>query len=105
MFSPGNWKNGKVPDSVVTDQPFRGVDDIGARDYYGGYLICESATPGNQALIRCAPDMYELRLEIKQEYEAGVDDDSDDDADNPPLSSEHYRRMVALLVRASGIGN
>lgn len=53
------WRQGKYPDTVVTDEP----SDIGRghadTDYYGGYLVCESVEPKHRALIIAAPQLLE----------------------------------------------
>lgn len=62
--TPGPWKIGKTCGSVVSDAPivggFSGSDAI---EYYGGHLICESATNANACLIVAAPEMNTLLIE------------------------------------------
>ncbi len=67
MFTPGPWRIGKHG-SVVTDHRVGPATDDVTKDY-GGYVICETVTPSNAALIVAAPYMYELLRRIVQDPE------------------------------------
>lgn len=58
-FAQGEWKEGNIRGSIVTDAPFAGefsgYDDI---EHYGGYLIAESVATCNQSILQAAPDLY-----------------------------------------------
>jgi hypothetical protein len=54
------WRQGLIPDAIVTDEPSdyvgTGHADI---DYYGGYLVCESVEAKHRPLIIAAPQLLE----------------------------------------------
>jgi hypothetical protein len=55
--TPGPWRKGRCPQSVVADAPvpeIRGSDDV---IYYGGHLIAESVATQNIPLIAAAPEL------------------------------------------------
>lgn len=56
--TPGPWRIGKYPSTVVADVP-SGHDDQTNLDYYGGHLIAESVLAHNTNLIAVAPEMLE----------------------------------------------
>lgn len=65
----GNWKVGKLPSVVITDEPllFNVATGHDAIDYYGGYLICESVLkPADARLISASPDLYYACKEMLQ---------------------------------------
>ena len=76
--TPTPWRPGKGYGAVVADSPVQagpqGADDV---EFYGGHLICESASPGNIAFI-CLSANYHRDLaealigcvSILKEYEA-----------------------------------
>lgn len=79
MFTPGGWRSG--PDgSVVSDQR--------VEDQMQSHTVCTGATPGNQALIRCAPDMYDILVDARRWM-------------GPCRLAE---RIDAIITRAIGIG-
>lgn len=64
--TPGPWRVGKASGAVVSDSPdgltLAGTTEAnssreGVTEFYGGNLICESATPANARLIAAAPDL------------------------------------------------
>jgi hypothetical protein len=69
-FTPGPWRRGKAGGCVVSDSnenlTVRGAYESGCIEYYGGYLIGESMTPSNAALISAAPDMYRMLKVISE---------------------------------------
>ena len=71
-FTPGPWKKGKGG-SVVAETNEHITIGGGYKDdavkYYGGYLVGESISAGNIALIKIAPDMYELLWTIASKDE------------------------------------
>lgn len=54
--TPRPWR--VVKDAVVTDNQVGNIPaDAETLKYYGGDVICESATPSNARLIAAAPDL------------------------------------------------
>lgn len=69
--SKGEWSVGKNGGEVITDQPVnRPGSEEQHREYYGGYLICESVSKfGDRELIAAAPAMYqELLRQMREAY-------------------------------------
>lgn len=53
--TPGPWKLGKTPDSIITDPtPETRPDLIG---WYGGDVVAETVGPNDRHLISAAPDL------------------------------------------------
>ncbi len=69
-FTPGPWKIGIHGGSVIakTEKNISVPGAIGneAKKYYGGFLVGESISPGNCALIQISPDMYTLLQTISE---------------------------------------
>jgi hypothetical protein len=66
--TPGPWRaSHKHTDAVVSDNRVRDVDDVAARHYYGGYLICESVAPENRPILAVAPEMYDVLASIEND--------------------------------------
>ena len=68
--TPGPWRIGKGYDSVVSDTPPNprlssslDADEVAA---YGGYIIAESITKNNKALIAKAPELLDACLDAYQ---------------------------------------
>lgn len=62
--TPGPWRIGNVGDCVIADlEVENGTDQNESRAYYGGYLVCESATKANVRLIATAPELLEALQE------------------------------------------
>ncbi len=51
------WRLGKEGGSVVCDDETLGPQDPKSREYYGGYVVCESATPSNAQGITALPEL------------------------------------------------
>lgn len=62
-FTPGPWRIGRNCGAVVADTEegicIPGAFGDDAKEYYGGYLVGESISPGNSALIAAAPELLE----------------------------------------------
>lgn len=56
--TPGPWRVSDKGEAVVADY-CTGNDDSDGVKYYGGHLVCESATQENLHLIAAAPELYE----------------------------------------------
>lgn len=95
--TPGPWRVGKHPYTVVSDQPVpevRGSDlDL---DYYGGHLIAESIAPKNAPLISAAPDLYEALVMVR---------DADEDCKRdglPTIPGPARSKIDQALAKAEG---
>lgn len=69
--SKGEWSVGDKHGGVITDQPIgRRFDESTDKEYYGGYLVCESiAKAGDGELIAAAPKMYaELIRQMREAW-------------------------------------
>jgi len=73
FFTPGPWREGKTCGAVVADTSKNitvgGAYGDDAEKYYGGCLIGESIAPGNVALIKLAPEMFDLLHRISEAKE------------------------------------
>lgn len=98
MFTPGPWRAGR--DGAVIADNRAGLVPAQAyeRAYFGGEIVCRDTSAPNQALVRCAPDMYEFLDEIRQSL------DSNHKNRNRSQIEIDYERLTRLLRRADGYG-
>lgn len=71
--TPGEWTDGKTPDSIVS-QSNEGLIPFPKEErqylyYYGGYPIAESVAPCNKALIKTAPELLETCIDALESLE------------------------------------
>lgn len=64
-FTPGPWKIGNGS-FIITENEIENCDFF-TREYYGGYLVCESIHENNIDLISTAPELYNVLQEALDE--------------------------------------
>jgi hypothetical protein len=114
--TPGPWRRGKGYGAVVSDS-FIGTKDCndkyGSLAFYGGHLICESASPGNIRLISEAPsllaiaeDLLEFAIEERKcFYQSVASPDGhidQDEAETLRIEDERIESARAVIARAKG---
>lgn len=114
--TPGPWRRGKGYGAVVADS-FIGTKDCndkyGTRAFYGGHLICESASPGNIRLISEAPNLLAIAEDLLafaiEEREcfyqsvAGPDGHIDqEEAETLRIEDERIENARAVIARSKG---
>lgn len=93
-FNKGKWvaHAGHVTSDSSDAIFLSGAKGAQAVDYYGGNLICESASKANARLIAAAPEMYNLLGSI--DFEDGMIENA--------LGSDFKERLEELLAKARG---
>ena len=99
QHTPGPWKIGKHG-SVITTTPDKQVEITGKHaketiEWYGGHVICETATKANAALIAAAPDLLEILKAFIVEYEIPRPIESDESIDRLDAIYHHARAAIA----------
>lgn len=96
-----NWSKGRYGGCIVTDTPDglpenSGHSGIGANEYYGGNLVCESVWRKKDiALISAAPDLLDACFNAKEMYEAqGINE-------NSQFGGEQYKQLIHAIKKAT----
>jgi hypothetical protein len=97
--TPGPWREGKWGGSVVTDTPPDRMGYVYEILWYGGYVICESASRTDISVISAAPDLLAACKAFVRKVDEG--EARGLMAYNGRLIMESYNQMKAFVVYTS----
>jgi hypothetical protein len=64
--APGEWRAGKVADAVITDGTNGGQHATSTDEWYGGQVVCESASGATRNfIVRSKQDVLDLCHEVE----------------------------------------